>query len=188
MGEFLESERTSRLIFWRLTRIPVSLLLAWFTFQLTLGKKDWIFLDGANWFIHEAGHFAFSFAPQSLYIFGGTLGQLALPVGLGVYFWYRRTDAFAAAVMTWWFGENLTNVSRYLGDAALEHLPITGEIHDWAYLAREFHFLSSADEMATGLRGLSILLMAASLFYVARMAVLPSDAALEGSLQAEPDL
>jgi hypothetical protein len=36
--------------------------------------------------------------------------------------------------MTWWSGENMINVGRYIADARAQLLPLIGGDHDWAVL------------------------------------------------------
>jgi hypothetical protein len=185
MSDFLAEHRASRLTFFRLTRLPIVALLGWFSLSLIVLRNDWIFLDGVNLLLHEAGHFFFSWAPQSLYILGGTLGQLAWPAIFFGYFWFKRRDPFAATAMVWWFGENLLNVARYLGDAVLEHLPITGEIHDWAFLARRFNFLASVDTISLAIRVGGIILMVGSLAYLTKTSLFPPKDMIDNALDAE---
>jgi hypothetical protein len=93
----------------------------------------WIFLDYLNLIIHEAGHWLFMPFGQTLYIFGGSLNQLLLPAIFTGYFLYHK-DYLCAAFGTFWTGDNLVNVSYYVGDARSMSLPLLGgdsSIHDW---------------------------------------------------------
>ena len=184
-ADFNAEERSNRLLFYRLTRTPIVLLVAWWTYSMVLAGNDWIFLDGVNWFIHELGHALFSFGTPGLHAFGGTLLQALFPAACAAYFIFKKDDWFGGIVCTWWVGENFRNIARYLGDAAFERLPITGEIHDWAFLARRWHFLSSAQEIASVLRGLGALLMVASLGYLAFRLCRPTEDAVNNVLAPE---
>ena len=74
------------------------------------------------------------------YFLGGTLGQLAIPFVCGIAFWKQR-NLFAAAIMSWWFGQNLIDISIYISDARTQVLPLLGGEHDWAYLLGELNLL-----------------------------------------------
>ena len=58
-------------------------------------------------------------------MYGGTLGQLAIPAGIAVAFWARR-DAVGCAVMGFWYFENFLNIARYMADARAQVLPLVG--------------------------------------------------------------
>jgi len=178
-ASYSQRERSHRLLMWRLARGPIVLLLGWWTLSTVLRGVDWIFLDSVNLLLHEGGHFVLSWAPQSIYILGGTLGQLFFPVAFGVYFLRKRDDRFAAAACLWWLGENFRNIARYMADAGPEALPLTGEIHDWGFLSRHWGFLSSAQSMATGIRTLGSLAMLAGLGYLSWSLIQPTDEALD---------
>ena len=67
--------------------------------------------------------------------------QLLVPAVFFGYFW-RRHDRHAATVVAWWIAQNLWNVSRYIGDARAQELPLLGGgEHDWAYLLGELGLL-----------------------------------------------
>jgi hypothetical protein len=109
---------------------------------------DYHFIDGANLLFHEAGHIFFSPFGQTLMILGGTLGQLAFPVGTSVYF-FARGRSFDGSVCALWAGENVMNVSRYMGDAQAMVLPrVGGEIHDWNWLLSRAGLLAQTDFLA----------------------------------------
>ncbi len=105
-------------------------------------------LDGANLLFHEAGHLFFSFDGEYLSIWGGTLLQLLIPLGIAAAFWIKR-ERSSAAVMLWWFGQNLFGISIYIQDARRQTLArVGGEIHDWEYILRAHGWLER--EMAIG--------------------------------------
>ncbi|HYU15771.1 MAG TPA: hypothetical protein VEL05_06865 [Candidatus Acidoferrum sp.] len=169
-----EMEAPRRLLFWRLSRAPLILLLGWFTLShLALGAK-WVFVDNVNLLFHEAGHVLFSWGGQTLHALGGTLGQLMWPGGIAVYFWVKQRNRFACAVCVWWFGENLIGVGRYMADAAFEELPLVGgDTHDWNFLFGRWGLLSSGQEIGSATRWIGALIMVASLALLARWTVRP---------------
>lgn len=110
---------------------------------LALGVYGWagafnpdyfLLLNGANLLFHEAGHVLFSFFGESISIWGGTLLQLLIPMGLAMAFCFKH-EPVSASVMAWWFGQNFFGISAYIKDARAQALPfVGGEQHDWEYI------------------------------------------------------
>ena len=101
------------------------------------------FIDGANLLFHEAGHVIFSFFGETIQYLGGSFGQLFFPTVCSVSF-LKRGQKFEAAVCGVWFGENVINISWYLGDAQAQIIPLVGGgIHDWYWLLSKTGLLSS---------------------------------------------
>jgi hypothetical protein len=93
----------------------------------------WI-MDTINLFIHEAGHLFFKILGQWLYILGGSLTQVLIPLALLIVVW--RTNIAQIWYPGFWLGENLVNVSVYIRDAPYRKLKLLaqGLIHDWHWL------------------------------------------------------
>ena len=73
--------------------------------------ERWIpVLDSANLAFHEAGHPLFWLLNSRLGVYGGTLGQLALPLLVAASFW-RRGDAFATSFALLWLFQNFFNIA-----------------------------------------------------------------------------
>ena len=70
-----------------------------------------------NLIFHEAGHVLFSPFGRFMTVLGGSLFQVLVPVTCAVAF-LRQKDAFAAAVCTWWAGQNFLDLAPYIADAA----------------------------------------------------------------------
>jgi hypothetical protein len=127
-------------------------------------------IDTINLFIHEAGHFFLKPLGQWIYIFGGSFVQCALPLLLAIVVW--RQNPAHAAYPTFWFGENLVNVSYYIKDAPYKHLRLiaAGLIHDWNWLLSGN--LDSAETIGDVVWGLGLIACVASLiagvFYAVR--------------------
>lgn len=121
-------------------RIAFILFLGWITFT-TAKDGPLMFFQNLDLIFHEAGHVIIFFG-DFMQVLGGTLGQLAIPAMFTVYF-FLRLDTYAGAIMIWWFGENLINISVYIADARARILPILGDdsAHDWAYLLGELQLL-----------------------------------------------
>ncbi len=106
-----------------------ALYCAWFAST----GEGWVHvLDGANLVFHEAGHPIFGLLlGNRVTVYGGTMGQLVLPLAVITSFWMRRESA-AAAIAAIWFFENFWNIARYMADARAHVLPLVGNgEHDW---------------------------------------------------------
>jgi hypothetical protein len=119
---------------------------------------------------HEAGHLFLAPFGQTMHFLGGTLGQLAVPTGLAVYFLLKRREPFAAAACAWWLGENFADISVYMADARDLALPLVGGgDHDWNNLFYTFGLLGqeSVAAVSSWTHRLGALVMVASLVWLA---------------------
>lgn len=123
-------------------RVVLIALLAFWTLRLSTMPRPSCFLDLVNLAFHEAGHLFMTPFGATMHFLGGTLGQLAVPIGLAAYFLVMKRQPFAAAVCAWWTGQNLVNVSVYMADARDLELPLVGGgDHDWNNLFYTFGLL-----------------------------------------------
>jgi hypothetical protein len=125
------------------------LFLAYVGVRLVANPRYWSLFNPLNLGIHEGGHLLFGYFGQFLGIAGGSILQLAAPIGAMAIF-YRQRDYFAISVCFVWLGVNLYSVGVYQSDALRRELPLVtvgqvqGEIvHDWAYLLGRLGLLSS---------------------------------------------
>ncbi|MFN8574660.1 MAG: hypothetical protein U0132_21585 [Gemmatimonadaceae bacterium] len=116
-----------------------------------LGRVDyWDILDDVDLAVHEAGHLVFAPLGDHMSFLGGSLLQVLVPLAFVLYFW-RSRQAFAGGITLAWVGVNLVNVSRYIGDARAQDLPLLGgenAIHDWWYLLTEWDLLPRDHDIA----------------------------------------
>ena len=142
----------------------IAVVLAW----LTYSREGWIpFLSGADLGIHEFGHLLTMWAPPLLCSLAGSFLQVAAPLGLAAYFWWRR-DWFAVIVLFAWAAESLNNVSVYVGDAQRMVLSLFGDDgsgagHDWHNIFAELGWLEATDQLANVVRTASIILFVVAL-------------------------
>jgi hypothetical protein len=120
------------------TRLRIAFLVAVAIYGVVrvTNAEHWDPLDDLNLAVHEAGHLVFSAFGETLTILGGSLFQVIVPAVFVGYF-ARTRQRYAASVTMAWVGVNLLNVSRYIGDARAQRLPLLGgedSIHDWWYL------------------------------------------------------
>ena len=135
---------------------------------LTYTDRGWVWL--LSYFdlgVHEFGHLLTFWAPALLCSFAGSFLQVAAPLGLGGYFWWRR-DSFAAILMVAWAAESLNNVSVYVADAQVMVLPLFGDDgsgagHDWHNILRDTGMLASTDAIANVVRTGSVILFVIAL-------------------------
>lgn len=121
--------------------VAVVAYLTWFLaadYQTFQGRAHLPFIiwtvDIIDLFIHEGGHFVFGFLGRMIYFMGGSLMQVVLP-SLAV--WVFLKSGFRTLIGTlYWLGQNLVNVSVYIGDAPYKRLPLisSGAIHDWNWI------------------------------------------------------
>jgi len=99
------------------------------------------FLHLVNLPFHEAGHVLLMPLGHFASVLGGSLLQVAMPLGCGAAFLLKNRDPYGAAIMLWWAGQSLVDLSPYIADARALQLPLLGggtgaevEGHDWEYL------------------------------------------------------
>jgi len=119
---------------WLWRYVVAALVLAalgwrYFALDQPLPVIDVIFLA-----FHESSHWASIWMPRTLYVLAGSVGQVAIPLAIGVYL-HVRGERLGIAVGLGWAGLSCAGVARYIADAPTEDLPLVGgTVHDWAYL------------------------------------------------------
>lgn len=99
-------------------------------------------LDSANLVFHEAGHPIFGLLGETMNLYGGTLGQLTIPLIVVTAFW-QQANPVAVAVGGVWFFENFFNIARYVADAREQILPLVGGgEHDWFNILTRWNALN----------------------------------------------
>lgn len=91
-------------------------------------------LGGVDLGFHELGHMLTYVFPDIISALMGSVFQVAVPLGLAVYFGLRRRDLLAAGLCLAWAGVSAADASVYIADAPFQRLPLIGGSHDWAYL------------------------------------------------------
>lgn len=121
--------------------------------------------------LHEAGHVLFMPFGEFLAILGGSLFQLALPLGIGAAFILKNRDNFGAALCLWWTGASLVDLSPYIYDSLHPQMSLlgghTGEDgpHDWIYLLEVFGQLERAQGWGTFTHALGGFVMLAGIVW-----------------------
>lgn len=151
----------------RIRYIAVACILVLLTIG-TLDGSTIFFIHSIDLVFHEAGHVIFGMLGETMGLLGGTLMQALVPLVLFGYFTIHRKD-LAQAVMFWWFGENLVDISIYMADAAARQLPLLGGsavIHDWFYIFSKFGIIAYHDSIARYTLGLGVLCMAVAIIWL----------------------
>lgn len=95
-----------------------------------------LFIDLANLIVHEGGHLLFGWFGQTLGLWGGTILQWSVPLGLAVYF-YVNGQVGGFVFCLFFFFENWLYTATYMADARAMALPLVsaggGDYieHDW---------------------------------------------------------
>jgi hypothetical protein len=120
---------------------------------------------------HELGHLVFAVAPGLIPVLAGSVTQVAVPIGLAIYFGNRR-ESYATALLLAWAATSAANVSAYIADAPYQALPLLGNgTHDWAFILAGK--LSMAAPLATGVRYVGVALALLGLAVAVRALVAP---------------
>ncbi|HEV3486904.1 MAG TPA: hypothetical protein VG106_15945 [Vicinamibacterales bacterium] len=143
------------------------LFLAWPMRQDVIGAS---FLHIVSIPFHEAGHLVFVPFGEVATALGGSLTQVAIPMACLVAFRTTSPNAFAAAVMAWWAGQNLLDVALYIDDARTLQLVLLGghtgaevEGHDWERILSAWGLLHRDHQIARMVHAAGAALMLAAI-------------------------
>lgn len=149
-------------------------LLVWsgflFGYDYRDGEMGSSFMHNILLPIHEAGHVLFRPFGEFMMILGGSLFQLALPLGISVAFILKNRDNFGAAIGLWWASVSLVDLSPYIYDALHPQLILLGGgtgandgPHDWIYLLITLGQIDNAQRLGAFAHTCGGLLMFAAL-------------------------
>ena len=130
--------------------VIVTLYFLWCAYN----PSQWHLIDGVDLVIHEAGHLIFSPLGEFMMIAGGSLFQVIVPAVFAGYFWYHG-KYYSAALVLFWVGQSILNVSVYAGDSLALQLPLLGgedSMHDWNYLLSTLNLLPATAKIAGVIR------------------------------------
>lgn len=141
--------------------------LAW------LGYRDEAFfesfLHGPLLVFHEAGHVVFRIFGEWMGVFGGTLGQWAMPALIAAALLVKNRDPFGASLGAWLLGASLMDVAPYAWDALDPRLTLLGggtgndSFHDWVWLLDTAGQLGRAHAWGTFFHAMGCVVMLAAL-------------------------
>lgn len=165
-------ERVDATWFW----LRVATLAAFAVWGFVLIRLDYRVGEMAESFLHrpllvfhEAGHVLAMPFGEWMTIFGGTLGQLLMPLLLAGALLLKNRDPFGACIGLWFLGVSVLDVAPYLYDALHPRLMLlsgtTGEEggHDWIYLLGSMGQLAKAQTLGALVHKAGALLVVLSL-------------------------
>lgn len=102
-------------------------------------------------YMHEGGHFLFSFFGSTLHTLGGSFWEVMLP--FLVFVFALRDKMRIALFPVYYTGISLMDVSLYIRDAPFRRLPLLGGDknkggHDWWNLLQQWDMMSLAETVA----------------------------------------
>jgi DNA-directed RNA polymerase subunit RPC12/RpoP len=139
------------------------------------------FIHGPLLIFHEAGHVVFRIFGHWVSVLGGTLGQLVMPLILGIALLWKNRDPFGAAIGLWLFGVSVLDVAPYMFDALHPQLMLlsgsTGEAggHDWIYLFDSMGLLKKSQTIGAVTHAIGALIVVASMAWAARVLIKSRD-------------
>lgn len=135
--------------------------LAWLAFFVLFlfylaRTEDQPYIDILWLIVHEGGHLVFMPFGKFLHALGGTILQLAVPLGFACYFALQR-HLPATALCLFFFFENFLGIAVYIADAHAMALPLvslgSGEVtHDWYYILSSMRLLHRDGQLAALVR------------------------------------
>lgn len=143
------------------TKAIFVIIITWYFVHCLRSLEDFHFIGGINLIIHEAGHSISFFLGQFIYVLGGSLFQVFIPLIFAIYFFIRE-DIYSSGIILLWVGESMIEVSRYAGDAILMQLPLLGGdnvIHDWNWLLSYTNLLQHTSFIASAIYTVGVLIM-----------------------------
>jgi hypothetical protein len=136
-----------------------------FWIQALTDNYGFLLLDFINLPFHEFGHLFFGIFGETVGIWGGTIMQLLIPLGLFINFFLRK-DTAGVAFCSFWFGENLLNIASYVGDARTMALPLVGGgEHDWNIILMDLDMLKYDTTIAGIVRTFGWLIMVSAVVW-----------------------
>lgn len=160
-------------------RVPVLIYLAYLGFRYAVqvlhphpAEVYVSWFDGINLGFHELGHYVFRPFGRFLHIFGATILQCVMPIIAG-WFLLRQRDYFGVAFCIGWLSTNFSGVAIYMADAQTRTLPLVApgigrvdaNMHDWWNLLRMVGMLEHAETLASILKFIAAVTMAAALWF-----------------------
>lgn len=154
-------------------KLVVAAIASLYFFWCAYDPYQWHLIDGVNLVIHEAGHLIFSPFGEFMMIAGGSFFQVIMPALFVGYFSYN-SKYYSAALVLFWVGESILNVSVYAGDSLALQLPLLGgqdSFHDWNYLLSTLNLLPATAKIAGAIRLLGTIVIALAAFGSIKFAI-----------------
>jgi hypothetical protein len=160
------------------------------------GAAVWVFAGGQQAFLisyvdlgfHELGHLLLGWAPGLVAPLAGSVVQVAVPIGLALYF-ARRRESYAIALLLGWAATSAAGVSVYVADGPVQALNLLGYgRHDWAWVLGQTGNMGWAPMLSSGVRWFGVALAVIGALVALTSLVSPhAKERAESRLQAERD-
>jgi hypothetical protein len=171
MDARIEKFQRDSLAGWKI-KVGIAIAVGAYFLWAAAHPDHWRMIDGVNLIIHEAGHLIFRPFGEFLMIAGGSLFQVIVPLVFAGYFYFNRNH-YSCALVLFWAGESLLNVSVYAADAVEMQLPLLGgndSIHDWNYMLDHLGLLKQTASIALVIRALGTVTILAGLVWAIAVA------------------
>lgn len=145
----------------RQVKIVFAILVSAYFLWAAAHPDEWRLIDGVNLIVHEAGHIIFRPFGEFLMIAGGSLFQVIVPSVFAGYFFLKKSY-YSSALVLFWVGESLLNVSVYAADSVAMQLPLLGgndSIHDWNYMLDHLNLLGETERIGFLIRSAGVLII-----------------------------
>jgi hypothetical protein len=112
-------------------------------------------LEWVNLAMHQGGHMLTYSASDVQNAMAGSIAQVAIPLLIGLYFFFLRGDWVAAGVCLAWAGASAAEVSLFVADAPTQKLELLGDDrNDWAIILGPdgYGAFAKADSLAHTIR------------------------------------
>lgn len=142
---------------WRpLVGLGICALFGWYAFVREVSVPLLSLVDLG---FHELGHMLTYPFPDLVTASMGSIAQIAVPFGLGVYFATVRRDTLGFSFCLAWAGASAQNVSVYVADAPFQALPLIGGEHDWAFILDRLERVQDAAAIAGGVKAMGMIFL-----------------------------
>ena len=151
---------------WR-WRAGVLALLVWQAARPLRDSESWHLFRGISFGAHELGHLFFGFAGEWMAIAGGSVMQLAVPLGAIGAMYATSRDWFGMAAAGTWLAASVADLAPYIADARAQELDLVsfspdGGGHDWHFLLADAGWLKYDIAIARGARFVAFVVLPAS--------------------------
>jgi hypothetical protein len=109
---------------------------------------------------HELGHLLTYPFPDVMTAMMGSVTQVAVPLGVALYFLFLRKDRLAGGLCLAWAATSPQDASVYIADAPTQSLPLLGEgIHGWAFVLGRWHAIDRPAPIGTGVKAFGLAML-----------------------------
>lgn len=168
--------RTDPIVFWGRVALYIAFFVwGWHFILLDFrsGEIGESFMHRVNLVFHEAGHVIFMPFGRFMTILGGSLGQLLMPLIVGIALMVTNRDNFGGSIGLWWLGQSLMDLAPYINDARALKLTLLGGgsgqdrpgMHDWENILLDLGLIQREHQIAWCADALGTIMVLTALFW-----------------------